>query len=120
MPVCGSLVDNFFKVKSYLLILLLAGFFKCITKLDVECGSQCLGDATTTICHRHTPPDMLRMLTRSADILVTATGTPGLVTADMVKEGAVVIDVGITRIVDSKTGKYRLVGDVDFEGILLS
>lgn len=73
------------------------------------------GDATTTICHRNTPPDQLRHFIKSADILVTATGIPGLVTADMVKDGVVVIDVGITRILD-KNGKARLVGDVDFAG----
>lgn len=43
-------------------------------------------------------------------------GVPGLITADMVKEGAAVIDVGINRIQDLKTGKLRLIGDVDFEG----
>ena len=43
-------------------------------------------------------------------------GVPGLITADMVKEGAAVIDVGINRIQDPKTGKVRLIGDVDFEG----
>lgn len=43
-------------------------------------------------------------------------GVPGLITADMVKESAAVIDVGINRIVDPKTGKLRLIGDVDFEG----
>uniref|UniRef100_A0A2C9JVF1 methenyltetrahydrofolate cyclohydrolase n=2 Tax=Biomphalaria glabrata TaxID=6526 RepID=A0A2C9JVF1_BIOGL len=75
-----------------------------------------IGDATTTICHRNTPPDQLRHFIKSADILVTATGIPGLVTADMVKDGVVVIDVGITRILD-KNGKARLVGDVDFAGV---
>lgn len=43
-------------------------------------------------------------------------GVPGLITADMVKEGATVIDVGINRIQDPKTGKVRLIGDVDFDG----
>lgn len=46
-------------------------------------------------------------------------GVPGLITADMVKAGAAVIDVGINRILDPKTGKVRLIGDVDFEGELL-
>lgn len=46
-----------------------------------------------------------------------ATGIPGLITADMIKEGSAVIDVGINRIKDEKTGKFRIVGDVDFEGI---
>ena len=53
-------------------------------------------------------------MTQQADILVSATGVPGLITADMVKHGAAVIDVGITRVLDNN-GKARLVGDVDFE-----
>ncbi|KAK2160793.1 hypothetical protein LSH36_127g16047 [Paralvinella palmiformis] len=74
-------------------------------------------DATTTICHRYTPPEQLRDFVKSADILVVATGIPKLITADMVKEGVAVFDVGITRIRDEKTGKFKLVGDVDFEGV---
>lgn len=50
-----------------------------------------------------------------ADILIVATGIPNLITADMVKEGAAVIDVGITRIKDPATGKSKIVGDVDFD-----
>jgi len=53
---------------------------------------------------------------RQADIIVVAVGKPGLITKDMVKPGACVIDVGINRIKDETTGKFRLVGDVDFEG----
>ena len=45
-----------------------------------------------------------------------ATGIPGLITADMIKPGATVIDIGINRVKDEKTGKYKIVGDVDFEG----
>jgi len=74
-----------------------------------------LGDATTTICHRYTPKDQLRLFTQTADILVVATGIPGLITADMVKEDAIVIDVGINEVRDLKTGRH-IVGDVDFEG----
>jgi methylenetetrahydrofolate dehydrogenase (NADP+) / methenyltetrahydrofolate cyclohydrolase len=71
------------------------------------------GNATVTLCHSHT--QHLQALTRQADILVAAVGKPRLITANMVKEGAVVIDVGITRELD-KTCKlgYRLQGDVDF------
>ena len=72
-------------------------------------------DATVTICHRYTPPDELRVFTSTADILIVATGVPGLITGDMVKDGVAVIDVGINRVLDEKTGKYRIVGDVDFE-----
>jgi methylenetetrahydrofolate dehydrogenase (NADP+)/methenyltetrahydrofolate cyclohydrolase len=71
------------------------------------------GNATVTLCHSHT--QHLNELTRQADILVAAVGQPRLITAGMVKEGAVVIDVGMTRE-PNKTQKlgYRLQGDVDF------
>ncbi|XP_060084105.1 bifunctional methylenetetrahydrofolate dehydrogenase/cyclohydrolase, mitochondrial-like [Ylistrum balloti] len=75
------------------------------------------GDATTTICHRYTPPEQLRVFTKTADILVVAVGIPGLITADMVKEGVAVIDIGINRVKDEATGKMKLVGDVDFDGV---
>lgn len=73
-------------------------------------------DATVTICHRYTPRSELEKYCKLADIIVTATGVPGLVTADMVKDGACIIDVGITRITDAN-GKNKLVGDVDFEEV---
>nr|XP_013998942.1 unnamed protein product [Salmo salar] len=75
------------------------------------------GDATVTIAHRCTPREQLKELTRLADIVIAAAGVPGLITVDMVKEGAAVIDVGINRVPDRTTGKLRLVGDVDFEGV---
>lgn len=75
------------------------------------------GDATVTISHRYTPKDQLRQHTQIADIVVAAAGIPNLITADMIKEGAAVIDVGINRVLDPLTGKNRLVGDVDFEGV---
>ena len=67
-------------------------------------------NATVTICHSHTKD--LPAVTREADILVAAVGRPNFVTADMVKPGATVIDVGINRIAPKK-----LVGDVDFEAV---
>ncbi|HIK39128.1 bifunctional methylenetetrahydrofolate dehydrogenase/methenyltetrahydrofolate cyclohydrolase FolD [Thermoleptolyngbya sp. M55_K2018_002] len=70
-------------------------------------------DATVTMAHSHTPD--LPAVARSADILVAAVGRPNLITADMVKPGAVVIDVGINRITDDGGG--RLVGDVDFASV---
>ena len=74
------------------------------------------GDATVTICHIHTRD--LATHTRMADILVVAVGKPNLITADMVKEDVVVIDVGINRVPDSTKKKgYALRGDVDFEGV---
>lgn len=74
------------------------------------------GNATVTIAHSHT--QNLRSICLSADILIVAIGKPRFLTADMIKEGAVVIDVGINQIQDSntKTG-IRLVGDVDFQNV---
>jgi methylenetetrahydrofolate dehydrogenase (NADP+)/methenyltetrahydrofolate cyclohydrolase len=70
-------------------------------------------NATVTICHTGTKN--LEDYTRKADILIAAAGSPRLVTADMIKAGAVVIDVGVNRVEDSSAKKgYRLVGDVDF------
>jgi methylenetetrahydrofolate dehydrogenase (NADP+)/methenyltetrahydrofolate cyclohydrolase len=71
-------------------------------------------NATVTIAHSQTPD--LAAITRTADILIPAVGRPGLITADMVKPGAAVIDVGMNRVTDS-LGKSRLVGDVDFESV---
>ena len=75
------------------------------------------GDATVTVCHSRTPD--LAAHTRQADILIAAVGKTGLITPGMVKDGAVVIDVGITRVPDpSKKSGFRLQGDVDFDGRL--
>jgi methylenetetrahydrofolate dehydrogenase (NADP+)/methenyltetrahydrofolate cyclohydrolase len=71
-------------------------------------------NATVTIAHSRTPD--LAAIARTADILVTAIGRPKLVTPEMVKPGAVVVDVGINRITPA-TGKAQLVGDVDFEAV---
>ena len=67
-------------------------------------------NATVTICHTGTRD--LAAHTRSADVVVAATGYAGLITADMVRPGAVVLDVGVSRVVDSESGKARLMGDV--------
>lgn len=72
-------------------------------------------DATVTICHRFTPPEDLEKYCKLADIIVTATGVPGLIKGHMIKPGACLIDVGITRVKDENTGKTKLVGDIDFE-----
>jgi methylenetetrahydrofolate dehydrogenase (NADP+)/methenyltetrahydrofolate cyclohydrolase len=75
------------------------------------------GNATVTICHSRTVD--LASITRSADILIAAAGSPGMITGDMVGDGAVVIDVGINRVDDPGRKKgYRLAGDVDFESVL--
>jgi len=74
------------------------------------------GNATVTVCHTRTTN--LADHTRQADILVAAAGRPNTITADMVKDGAVVIDVGVNRVEDAtKKRGYRLVGDVDFEAV---
>jgi methylenetetrahydrofolate dehydrogenase (NADP+) / methenyltetrahydrofolate cyclohydrolase len=72
-------------------------------------------NATVTLCHTHTKD--ITAHTRRADILIVAAGRPKAVTADMIKEGAVVIDVGVNQIGTSKSGKRILVGDVDFENV---
>jgi len=74
------------------------------------------GHATVTICHKYTKD--LATYTRSADILLVAVGRPGLVTADMVKEGAVVIDIGTTRVEGPEYSKgWAIKGDVDFKNV---
>lgn len=72
-------------------------------------------DMTTTICHRYTPPEELVRFTRSADLVVAAAGVPGLVKKDMIKPGACVIDVGISRVQEGD--KFVLKGDVDFDSV---
>ena len=75
-----------------------------------------IGNATVTICHSKTRD--LKAICLTADIIIVAAGCPGLVTADMVREGATVIDVGITRVEDPNSPKgYILSGDVDFASV---
>ena len=71
-------------------------------------------DATVTIAHSRS--QNLPAITQSADILIAAVGRPGIITAEMVKPGAVVVDVGINQVTESD-GKSRLVGDVDFQSV---
>lgn len=74
------------------------------------------GNCTVTLCHSHTPN--LREICLQGDIIVAALGKPEFLTADMVKDGAVVIDVGITRVRDeSKKSGFTIKGDVDFTGV---
>lgn len=74
------------------------------------------GDATVTVCHSRTAD--IASITRTADILVAAMGVPASVTADMVKEGATVIDVGTTRVPDAtRVRGWKLCGDVDFAAV---
>jgi methylenetetrahydrofolate dehydrogenase (NADP+)/methenyltetrahydrofolate cyclohydrolase len=74
------------------------------------------GNCTVTICHSHTRN--IKEICQNADIIVAALGRPNFLTADMVKEGAVIIDVGITRVPDvTKKSGYRIAGDVDFENV---
>jgi methylenetetrahydrofolate dehydrogenase (NADP+) / methenyltetrahydrofolate cyclohydrolase len=74
------------------------------------------GNATVTVCHTGTPD--IGRFTRDADMLIAVMGRPGAITADMVREGAVVIDVGVTAVPDaSKKSGSRLAGDVDFDAV---
>jgi len=74
------------------------------------------GNCTVTICHSKT--QNLQEICQSADIIIAAIGRPRYVTAEMVKEGAIIIDVGINKIEDSsKKSGFRLVGDVDFDAV---
>ena len=74
------------------------------------------GNATVTVAHSRTKD--LKTLTQQADIIVSALGVPGFVTAEMVKDGVVIIDVGITRVEDaSKEKGYYITGDVDFDSV---
>jgi methylenetetrahydrofolate dehydrogenase (NADP+)/methenyltetrahydrofolate cyclohydrolase len=73
-------------------------------------------NCTVTVCHSKTPD--VSLFTKQADIIIAAVGIPNYLTGEMVKEGAVVVDVGITRV-DDATNKngYKLVGDVHFESV---
>ncbi|HEU4997002.1 MAG TPA: bifunctional methylenetetrahydrofolate dehydrogenase/methenyltetrahydrofolate cyclohydrolase FolD [Gemmatimonadaceae bacterium] len=85
---------------------------KPMTALLIQPGT----DATVTVCHSRTPH--VATHTREADIVVAAAGRAGLLTGEMVKPGAVVVDVGMNRVEDPTSPRgYRLVGDVDFESV---
>ena len=87
---------------------------KPVASLLMQKGNP--GDATVTVCHSRTAN--LAEITRQADIIIAALGKPGFVTADMVKDGATLIDVGTTRVPDaSRKRGFRLCGDVDFENV---
>ena len=74
------------------------------------------GNCTVTLCHSHTKN--IGDICRNSDLIVAALGKPGFLTADMVKEGAVIIDVGITRVADaSKKRGYSIKGDVDYDQV---
>ncbi len=79
-------------------------------------SASALGNATVTLCHSKTRD--LKKICLGADIIIVAAGQPSLLTADMVSDGAVVIDVGINRVEDATQARgYRLVGDVDFSNV---
>ena len=73
------------------------------------------GNSTVTLAHSRTKN--IEELTRQADIIISALGVPNFLKEDMVKDGAVIIDVGITRVVDSSVKGYKIVGDVDYENV---
>lgn len=79
-------------------------------------GNHSYGNCTVTICHSHT--QNLEVVCQTADILVSAIGNPGIIKANMIKQGAIVIDVGITRVEDTSTASgFRIKGDVDFNDV---
>lgn len=79
-------------------------------------GKTSRGNATVTVCHSRTA-DIAKAVRRS-DIVIAAAGSPGMITGDMVKDGAVVIDVGTSRVPDETAKRgYRLAGDVDFDSV---
>ena len=71
------------------------------------------GNSTVTLTHSYTPH--IEEFTKNADIIITALGDPNFLKSDMIKDGAIIIDVGITRVEDQSEKGYQLVGDVDFE-----
>ena len=73
------------------------------------------GNSTVTLAHSRTKN--IEKLTRDADIIISALGVPNFVKADMVKDGAIIIDVGITRVSDNSTKGYKIVGDVDYKNV---
>ena len=73
------------------------------------------GNSTVTLAHSRTKN--IEGLTKQADIIISALGVPNFLKEDMVKDGAVIIDVGITRVVDNSVKGYKIVGDVDFENV---
>ena len=73
------------------------------------------GNSTVTLAHSRTKN--IEKLTRDADIIISALGVPNFVKADMVKDGAIIIDVGITRVLDNSAKGYKIVGDVDYKNV---
>ena len=73
------------------------------------------GNSTVTLAHSRTKN--IEELTKQADIIISALGVPNFVTAEMVKDGAVIVDVGITRVADNSQKGYKIVGDVDYENV---
>ena len=73
------------------------------------------GNSTVTLAHSRTKN--IKELTKQADIIISALGVPNFVKEDMVKDGAVIVDVGITRVADSSAKGYKIVGDVDFKNV---
>ena len=73
------------------------------------------GNSTVTLAHSRTKN--IEELTKQADIIISALGVPNFVKAEMVKDGAVIVDVGITRVVDNSIKGYKIVGDVDYENV---
>ncbi|CAF1375971.1 unnamed protein product [Adineta steineri] len=90
-----------------------------LSQSNITAKSDLISGATVTICHRHTPSTNLTWYCKNADIIISAVGRPKLVTYRMVKEGAIVIDVGISKSWTDKAvvSNKRFVGDVDFDEV---
>ena len=115
---CIKILDHY-KIKTEKKHVVVVGRSNIVGKPIASLLSQnCnYGNATVTLCHSRT--NDLSQFTKQADILIAAVGVPNLIKKNMVKEGVIIIDVGINRIKDKdKKRGYRIVGDVDFEDIL--
>ena len=75
-----------------------------------------IGNATVTMCHTGTKG--MSNFTKQADIIIAAAGVPQMITSDMVKDGSIIVDVGINRINDNSEKGYHIVGDVDYENLV--
>lgn len=115
---CIKILDHY-KIKTEKKHVVVVGRSNIVGKPIASLLSQNFnyGNATVTLCHSRT--SNLSQFTKQADILIAAVGVPNLIKKNMVREGVVIIDVGINRIEDKdKERGYRIVGDVDFEGML--
>jgi len=108
---------KFYKIKTKSKHIVIVGRSNIVGKplMALLCQKFEIGNATVTICHTGTKN--LSYFTTQADILIAAIGSPGIITADMIKKNAIIIDIGINRINDETEKGYHLVGDVDYNDV---